>query len=562
MTDPRIARYRDAAIAISRGQFQPEIPSGGPDEVAELGEAIRELGQVLGAKFEELQKLSEITAKVNAGLVLDEVLGHVYDSFHNVIPYDRIGLSLLENEGRTLRERWVRSRAPEIRIPRGYAAPMHASSLQQIIETGRPRILNDLVAYLRDHPDSDSTRRIVDEGMRSSLTCPLVAMGKEVGFMFFSSMEPHTYENVHVEIFQQIAGQMAAIFEKSNLYEQVIELSQDLTRRNVFIRQIFGRYISDEVVQALIDSPRGLELGGEKRTVTLLMSDLRGFTAMSDRLDPEDVIGMLNDYFSAMVDIILGHGGMIDEIIGDAMMVVFGAPVARDDDPLRAARCAVEMQRAMPSVNAHNRSVGWPEIEMGISLHTGELVVGNIGSHRRTKYGVVGSGANLTSRIERYTVGGQILASSSLVEQAGSQLVLGDAIQVHAKGFRDPITCHDLLGIAGEGGLVLPRQEEARRTLERPLAVRFSLVDGKQLEGVLREGVLTELSRHRAVLRTSERLPLHGDLMLRVVEAPEEVTRVDVYAKTVGGIQAGGGDFLVHFTSVPPSVEAHFRELL
>jgi adenylate cyclase len=560
--DPRIARYREAAIAISRGQFRPEIPEGGQDELAELGEAIRELGRILEAKFEELHKLSEITAKVNAGLVLEDVLGHVYDSLQTVIPYDRIGLSLLENEGRTLRARWVRSRVSEIRIPRGYAAPMQGSSLQQIIETGRPRILNDLVAHLRDHPDSKSTRRIVDEGMRSSLTCPLVAMGKEVGFMFFSSMEPHTYENVHVEIFQQIAGQMAAILEKSNLYEQVLDLSQDLKRRNVFIRKTFGRYISDDVVEALIDSPDGLDLGGEKRTVTLLMSDLRGFTAMSDRLDPEDVVGMLNDYLSAMVDIILGHEGMIDEIIGDSILVVFGTPVAHDDDPMRAAQCAVEMQRAMPSINAHNRSVGWPEIEMGIALHTGELVVGNIGSHKRTKYGVVGSGVNLTSRIERQTVGGQILASRSLVDQAGSQLVLGDPIQVHAKGFRDPVTCYDLLGIAGEEGLVLPQQEEARRTLERPLAVRFSLVDGKQLAGVLREGVLTELSRHRAVLRTSEPLPLRGDLMLRLVEAPEEVTRADVYAKTVGETQAGADDFLVHFTSVPPIVEAHFRELL
>jgi adenylate cyclase len=292
------------------------------------------------------------------------------------------------------------------------------------------------------------------------------------------------------------------------------------------------------------------------------MSDLRGFTAMSDRLDPEDVVGMLNDYLSAMVDIILGHEGMIDEIIGDSILVVFGTPVAHDDDPMRAARCAVEMQRAMPSINAHNRSVGWPEIEMGIALHTGELVVGNIGSHKRTKYGVVGSGVNLTSRIERYTVGGQILASRALVDQAGSQLVLGDPIQVHAKGFRDPVTCHDLLGIAGEEGLVLPQLEETQRTLERPLAVRFSLVDGKQLEGVLREGVLTELSRHRAVLRTSEPLPLRGDLMLRLVEAPEEVTRADVYAKTVSETQAGADDFLVHFTYVPPIVEAHFRELL
>jgi hypothetical protein len=120
----------------------------------------------------------------------------------------------------------VRSDAPTIKIGANYSGRMAGSSLQHIIETRQPRILNDLEAYLQEHPNSKSTRLILEEGMRSSLTCPLVAMGKPIGFMFFSSTKPNTYQDAHVELFLQIAGQLAVIVEKSRLYQQLVELNQ------------------------------------------------------------------------------------------------------------------------------------------------------------------------------------------------------------------------------------------------------------------------------------------------------------------------------------------------
>lgn len=226
MVDPRIPKYRDAALAMKRGQFKVEVPLGTEDEVAQLGRALLELGHTLERKFEEINTLAKVTEKINAGLILDEILNHVFDSFRPVIPYNRIGFSLLEEQGTVVRSRWARSDAPEMKIPVNYEAPLQGSSLQQIIESGQPRIINDLEAYLKTHPRSDSTRRIVEEGIRSSLTCPLVAMGKPVGFMFFSSMEANTYENAHVELFLQIAGQLAVIVEKGRLYQRLVELNE------------------------------------------------------------------------------------------------------------------------------------------------------------------------------------------------------------------------------------------------------------------------------------------------------------------------------------------------
>jgi signal transduction histidine kinase len=226
MMDKRIPQYVKAALSMKEGQFDVELPVEGNDDVARLGSALKDLARVLESRFEEVRTLSAITTQVNAGLILDEILNHVFETFRPIIPYNRIGFSLLEENGTVVRARWARSDAPVMEITGGYSARLQGSSLQQIIETRKPRILNDLEVYLNEHPASDSTQRVVKEGMRSSLTCPLVAMNKPIGFMFFSSMKPYTYEKVHTELFRQIAGQLATIVEKGRLYQQLVELNE------------------------------------------------------------------------------------------------------------------------------------------------------------------------------------------------------------------------------------------------------------------------------------------------------------------------------------------------
>jgi signal transduction histidine kinase len=225
VVDDRIIKYREAAAAMKQGRFDISLPLG-DDEVGQLGKALLELERVLECQFEQMQMLVQVTEKINAGLMLDEVLNHIYESFRPIIPYDRIGFSLLEENGTLVRARWTRTEAQEVKLPVGFATRLEGSSLQRIIETGQPRILNDLEAYLREHPESESTRLIVQEGIRSSLTCPLIAMGRPIGFMFFSSAVPHTYQDAHIELYLQIAGQLAMIVEKSRLYQQLVELNQ------------------------------------------------------------------------------------------------------------------------------------------------------------------------------------------------------------------------------------------------------------------------------------------------------------------------------------------------
>ena len=212
--------------------------------------------------------------------------------------------------------------------------------------------------------------------------------------------------------------------EIGTLARTMAEMVQGLRDRD-FIRDVLGRYVSPELADQCLQDKNALQLGGQIRTVSIVMSDLRGFSGLSERLGPERMIGLLNRYLGAMTPVILGHRGTINEFIGDAILVLFGAPFERPDDAERAVRCAWAMQRAMAGFNAESRAQGLPELVMGIAVHSGRVVAGNIGSQDRMKYGVVGPAVNLTGRIEGLTVGPQVLLSEATLDRVRHMVTVG-----------------------------------------------------------------------------------------------------------------------------------------
>jgi class 3 adenylate cyclase len=223
----------------------------------------------------------------------------------------------------------------------------------------------------------------------------------------------------------------------------------DLEVRNEFIQRVFGRYLSDDIVDTLLESPEALQVGGEKRSIAILMSDIRGFSPISERLDPEQVVKLLNNYLGKMTDVIVAHEGTIDEFIGDAILVFFGAPILRDDDCERAVACAVDMQAAMAGVNAWNRENRLPEIGMGIAVNAGDVVVGNIGSVKRAKYAAVGAQVNLVARMQEHAAAGEIVVAESVLPAAeGTARVVGRE-EAALKGMRDPTALYRVEGMPG-----------------------------------------------------------------------------------------------------------------
>ncbi len=351
--------------------------------------------------------------------------------------------------------------------------------------------------------------------------------------------------------------------EKIKLQEQKEEAQQEsleLEKHNRFIRETFGRFLTEEVVNTLLESPEGLKLGGEIREVTILMSDLRGFSSLSEGLAPDQVVEILNRYLEAMANIIIAHEGTIDEFIGDAILVIFGAPIRQKDHAPKAVACAVAMQQAMEAVNEANRKDGLPELEMGIGLNTGEVIVGNIGSSKRMKYGVVGSHVNLASRIESCTVGGQVLLSETTYQKVASVVDINQKLKISAKGFKEPVTIYDIKGISGEHNLNLSEAVETLQVLPAEIPLEYSLLEGKQLNEAICKGSFIKLSEKGGVIRGECEVTPLSTLKIDIMEIKNAVSS-DLYAKVINMAGNNDGEFYAHFTAVPPEVKTFLQKL-
>jgi len=353
-----------------------------------------------------------------------------------------------------------------------------------------------------------------------------------------------------------------SLLERNDAYKALEQMANQLQLHNHFIRKTFGRYLTDDVVKSLLGSAEGLKLGGERRKITLVMTDLRGFTSMSGRLAPEQVVAVLNRYLGTMVEVIQKYQGTIDEFIGDAIFILFGAPIQREDDAERAVACAIAMHLAMDGVNAQNRAEGLPEVEMGIGIHTGEVVVGNIGSDKRAKYGVVGSPVNLSARIESYTVGGQVLISEATRQEIGPLVQVAKQIEVAAKGIDKPIAIYNARGIGGKYNLFLPERAGTLVSLSQAIPLQFIVLEGKHLGDAVCTGSLVKLSAKQGEVRSEHPVETWSDIKIQLMSDKGEELPGDLYAKVITPLSDGSPGFAVHFTSVPPEVAAFFERLL
>lgn len=224
-------------------------------------------------------------------------------------------------------------------------------------------------------------------------------------------------------------------------------------RERTRLRQIFGRYVSDEVVEKLLASGKQPNLGGEAVTVTVLFSDIRNFTPMSESLAPQEVVELLNNYFSRACEPILEQGGTVDKFIGDAIMAVFGSPVPHPDHARRAITAALSMaERALDFrawIARRFPDRDWQDFHIGIGIHTGEVVVGNVGSPKRFEFTAIGDTVNTASRLENLTkeLGWTIVASAASIKAAGSGVVTGGRKEVRVKGRQELMKVLEVKGL-------------------------------------------------------------------------------------------------------------------
>jgi len=343
----------------------------------------------------------------------------------------------------------------------------------------------------------------------------------------------------------------------NQMLNSICDSEASLIQKNELIRKIFGRYLSDEVVDTLLETESGLSMGGERREITILTSDLRGFTAQSNKLPSEQVIKILNLYFEAMGEVIAKYNGTINDFMGDGILVFFGAPILRDNDPEKAVACAIAMQQEMEAVNKQLRIWEFDALEMGIGINTGEVVVGNIGSEKRTRYSAIGNSVNLAYRIESYTVGGQIFISEATFSKVAETVKIRSEKPVRPKGIKQIIMLYEVDGIDGEYNLHLHKKDAELFSLWKDIFLQYTILEDKHVGTQVLNARVFKLSSTSALI-CCETTPLPeplSNLKINFIDISDE----DVYAKVLS--QGSEENSLsIYFTSLSVKVKTQLMD--
>jgi adenylate cyclase len=267
---------------------------------------------------------------------------------------------------------------------------------------------------------------------------------------------------------------------------------------------------------------------------TIVLADIRGFTSIAESLPPRILIEVLNRFFGAMTRVIERHGGLIDKFIGDSVMAVFGAPHLRPDDLLRALACAVEMQQAMVELNRESESRGEPRIYVGIAVNTGQVMAGSFGSRLHREYTVIGEAVNLVSRMEAFSLRGEVLIGETSRAEAGEHIEVGRANQVLVKGLSKPLVLYELRVVNHPQRLVVPRVETRRSPriqVDFPLLLRQ--VAGKCILPDILAGRALDLGYNGLRIRLAERLECGTELVTNLALDFGVDSVGDLYARVV-----------------------------
>ena len=374
-------------------------------------------------RFIGLRRLLEATDRIDPKVLLDEVMRQIHETFRGVLPCDRTGFALIDDNGETVRQRWVRTTAAEPRLAVDYSEPLSGSSLAAVMASGEPRVIADLGAWLAHHPDSQSTLLLISEGMRSSMTCPLSVSGKPIGFLFFSSQSADAYTSAHVEAMRGILPQLSAVVVKGRLYEMVVraQLESERLLRNVLPEAIVKRLKAGE--QTIAD---GIP------AATVVFVDLVNFVRLSAAMSPTAVVIVLNRIFSAFDALCEKYGVEKIKTIGDAYMLATGVPKPFKEHVSVAAKIALDMQELGKRLaTREDRSLSFR-----IGIHTGPVVAGIIGT-RKFSYDLWGDTVNIASRMESNGVPGRIHVTREVYEKLKDEFVFEPRGMTHLRGIGD-----------------------------------------------------------------------------------------------------------------------------
>lgn len=386
----------------------------------------------LQRKANILTALFEMSKTLGSVFDLNAIFEKATDVIFRSTPADRV-VALLAEPGEADKEE--ANLTPIAVRARDNKLEAHARRLS-IGRTITRKVMKDRVALLSQDAASDEqfagVDSIVSQGVRSTICAPLVAESRVHGALYADRLDPFAaFKPDDLELISAVAAQTAVAVENARAHERLAR--EEVARAN------YSRFLPEYVVKQMLENPDSFKLGGASQTITILFADIRGFTRISEHAPPEKIVSLLNRYFSAMTDIIFAHGGTLDKYLGDGLMALFGAPAATPDDASNALNAAVAMQRRLLGINRELREEGFAEIGVGMGLHTGEAIVGYIGSERRSEYTAIGDTVNTSSRLESNARGGEILISDATAKAAHSRYKLKPREPITVKNREQPV---------------------------------------------------------------------------------------------------------------------------
>jgi len=289
-----------------------------------------------------------------------------------------------------------------------------------------------------------------------------------------------------------------------------------------------------EKILSTLDPSNQFGSSPKEKDVTILLSDLRGFTAMSENYNPLEIISFLNRYFTAMSEIIQQYDGTIDKFMGDSIMVVFGTPESRSDDIERSLACAIQMQIRLALINEENTILGYPPLYMGIGINTGRVVAGKLGSDLYSQYTVIGDHVNLASRIESYSLRGQVLISEHTFNLSKEFIRTGQENTLHVKGKKRPVKMYELLSLSQPDLLTVPAREgrnSPRIDINMPLV--FQVIKGKLIDDEMHDGYIIDIGYGGMYITSNKKVELFSEIKFLLSMSLASNIQSDVYAKII-----------------------------
>ncbi|MEW6128359.1 MAG: adenylate/guanylate cyclase domain-containing protein [Acidobacteriota bacterium] len=407
-------------------------PTSPISQFSTIDDLLKEI-ELLKRKGETLSHIYHLNRLLNSVFSLDDIFNKLSEMIFSLTPADRFFVLIKDADSGEFSPSFANFKNRETK---------GGNENLYISKTVLEQVLSEKISFLSTDAQTDTrlaqTQSLVAFNIHSIICAPLLSQSNLLGVIYIDCNNPlKILGEDELELLNALAATASMAIDNAASHERLL--------KETLARAAYSRFMPEHVVNEILASPDAFSLGGKNQIATILFSDIRGFTTMSENLPPESLIKMLNQYFSAMTPIVFRHQGLLDKYIGDGIMALFGVPYELENSAISAVQTAIEMQQAMRGLNEEFRQSGFPPIAIGIGINTGKVTVGYTGSEQRADYTAIGDAVNLSARLEKEAKPNQIIVSHSTLLALANKFASREIGEKSVKGKKQQVRVYEIL---------------------------------------------------------------------------------------------------------------------